>query len=75
MKVFQIIPTNPDVVGTALIAADNANVAISMWKSYDEVNDKLWVTGECNCTENKELDAKTDIPKVLIDEIIHSDFW
>lgn len=75
MRVFEIVPTVDYFAGIALVAADNANVAISLWKEYDELNDELWVDGKCNCFENKELDANTDTPKVLIDTIYDTSWW
>lgn len=75
MRVFEIVPTVDYFAGIALIAADNTNVAISLWKEYDELNNDLWVDGKCNCFENKELDANTDIPKVLIDTICDTSWW
>lgn len=75
MRVFEIVPTVDYFAGIALVAADNTNVAISLWKEYDELNNDLWVDGKCNCFENKELDAKTDIPKVLIDTICDTSWW
>jgi len=70
MKVYEIVPTSEYVAGVAIIAADNANVAISLWKQDDEQNDDLWYEGHCNCFERKELTANVDNPKVLIDTIV-----
>lgn len=75
MKVFQITPTANYFAGIALVAADNANIAISLWKEDYEQNDELWVDGKCNCSENTDIVAKTDTPKVLIDTICDTSWW
>lgn len=75
MRVFEIVPTVDYFAGVALVAADNTNVAISLWKECDEWNDNLWVNGKCNCFENKDIIAITDTPKVLIDTICDTSRW
>lgn len=75
MKVFQIVPTKEYFAGVALVAADNANVAISLWKKDYETNDDLWLDGKCECFENKDITANTDTPKVLIDTICDTSWW
>ena len=75
MKVFEIVPTVDYFGGVALVAADNTNVAISLWKEYYEQNEQLWVNGKCNIFENKDIIANTDIPKVLIDAIFDTSWW
>ena len=75
MRVFEIVPTREYFIGVALIAADNTNVAISLWKEYDELNDRHWVDGKCNIFENTDITANTDTPKVLIDTICDTSWW
>ena len=75
MRIFEIVPTTNYFAGIALVAADNANIAISLWKEDYEQNDELWVNGKCNCFENKDITANTDTPKVLIDTIVDTRKW
>ena len=75
MKVFEIVPTVDYFAGVALVAADYTNVAISLWKEYDDLNDRYWVYGKCNIFENKDITANTDTPKVLIDTICDTSWW
>ena len=75
MRVFEIVPTREYFIGVALVAADNTNVAISLWKEYDELNDRHWVDRKYNILGNTDITANTDTPKVLIDTICDTSWW
>lgn len=75
MKVFEIVPTKEYFAGVALVAANNTNVAITIWKQEEEQNNDLWVKGKCYCFERNDLQTNIDVPKVLIDTIVDATKW
>lgn len=72
MLVFEIVPTKEYFYGCAIVVADNKNVAINIWKTYDERNPDLWYSGKCWIMERSELKTDLDTPTVILDTIVDS---
>lgn len=75
MQIFEIVPTKEYFAGCAIVAADNKNVAINIWKQAEEQNDNLWFDGKCWCMERPELKTDIDVPKVIIDTLVDTTNW
>ncbi len=69
MKVYKIIPTTEHSYGCAIIAANNREEAIKLFKDFDKFNDVLYDNARCVCTIIDKLDYDCSEPTIIIDTV------
>lgn len=69
MQVFKIIPNHRYFYGCAIIAANNREEAIEVFKDSDEFNDSLYSEGRCTCDIIDKLDYDCSKPTVIVDTV------
>ena len=69
MKVFKIIPTAEYSHGCAIIAANNREEAIKIFKDFDKFNDILYDDAECVCNIIDKLNYNCSEPTIIVDTV------
>ena len=69
MKVYKITPRTNYSYGCAIVAANNREEAIKVFKDSDEFNDLLYDDTNCVCNIIDKLDYDCSEPTVIIDTV------
>lgn len=69
MQVYKITPTANYSYGCAIVAANNREEAIKIFKEYDDFNDVLYDDSKCVCNIIDKLDYDCSKPTIIVDTV------